>query len=187
MPRTDLDIKASDLAGGNPIGLIVRLENRAAGIDTLRDELAERIRRTSTERDRAAAQLGQPFPHTDALSAARTRAAELAEQLTAAADNTPTTAASATENRWLATAERIHPQLIQAASWTPLQAALDRAAAAGVDVDQVLTRLAAEQPPSRRRPRRRPALAPLRPMPRSRAQHRRAPPGRHRRQLPRTR
>lgn len=147
VPRSQLDIKASDLAGGNPIGLIVRLENRAAGIETLQAELTERIRRTSTERDRAAAQLGKPFPHADTLAAARARAVQLAEELFAAADATPTAAGGA-QDRWAATAERIHPQLAQSASWTPLQAALDRAATAGIDADQVLTRLADQQPPT---------------------------------------
>jgi N12 class adenine-specific DNA methylase len=148
VPRTELLIPAKDIAGGTPLGLIARLENRAAGIDTLRAELADRLRRTSTERDRAAAQLDQPFPHADALATARARAAQLAEELSAAAEGTPTTAAGGTQDRWLATAARIHPQLAQAASWTPLQAALDRAAAAGVDADQLLTQLAAEQPPT---------------------------------------
>jgi hypothetical protein len=113
-------------------------------METVQAELTDRIRRSSIERDRAAAQLGQPFPHASALGAARTRALALAEELTA------TTAAgtSVVEDRWRATAERIDPQLPQAPSWGPLQAALDRAAAAGFDAETMLSRLGAEHPPT---------------------------------------
>ena len=148
VPRTQIAIPAKDLASGNPLGFIARLENRAAGIEAIRAEIAERVRRTSTERDRAAAQLDQPFPHTDALSTARVRAAQLAEQLSAKARDLPAAAVSCAEDRWQATAERIYPQLSQSASWGPLQAALDRVAASGINAGALLTQLAGEQHPT---------------------------------------
>ncbi|HST81415.1 MAG TPA: methyltransferase domain-containing protein [Kineosporiaceae bacterium] len=147
VPRTQIAIPAKDLAGGNPLGLIARLENRAVGIEAIRAEITERVRRTSIERDRAVAQLDQPFPHTDALTTSRTRAAQLADQLSAKARDLPAAADSRTEDRWQTIADRIRPQLTQSASWTPLRAALNRATAAGIDADALLTQLVAEHPP----------------------------------------
>jgi N12 class adenine-specific DNA methylase len=92
VPRSGLDIGLDELRTDRPLGIITRLENRVAGLATVRAEVSHEIDRASTERARAAAELGQPFPHTQALEAARHRGAELEAEL--AADATRTEPAS---------------------------------------------------------------------------------------------
>jgi N12 class adenine-specific DNA methylase len=85
VPRTGLDIGLDELRSDRPLGIVTRLENRVAGLPVIRDEVAHQISRASTERDRAAAELGQPFPHAESLDAARRRGAELEAELAAEA------------------------------------------------------------------------------------------------------
>lgn len=83
VPRSGLDVGLDELRTDRPLGIITRLENRVASLAAIRAEISHEITRASTERDRAAAELGQPFPHTQALAAARHRGAELETELAA--------------------------------------------------------------------------------------------------------
>jgi N12 class adenine-specific DNA methylase len=93
VPRTGTDVGLDELRPERPLGIITRLENRVAGLTQLRGELAHELTRASTERDRAAAELGQPFPHEAALHEARRRGGDLADELAtearAPAENAP--------------------------------------------------------------------------------------------------
>jgi hypothetical protein len=77
VPRSGFTVTLDELNPERPLGLITRLENRAANLANTHAEVDHEITRTITERDRAQTELGQPFPHTDALTAARQRSADL--------------------------------------------------------------------------------------------------------------
>jgi hypothetical protein len=81
VPGSGFTLGLDELRPDRPLGIITRLENRAHGIATSRTELEHEITRLRSERDRAAADLGQPFPHADALATARRRSTELAAEL----------------------------------------------------------------------------------------------------------
>lgn len=83
VPRTGIVVDLSELAAAKPVGLISRLENRAANLDNTRTEINGEFERLTSERDRASTELARALPHTAALTAARTRSAVLAQQLTA--------------------------------------------------------------------------------------------------------
>jgi hypothetical protein len=91
VPRTGVDIGLDELRSDRPLGIVTRLENRVAGPPVIRDEVAHQIARATTERDRAATELGQPFPHAEALEVARRRGAELEAELAAEATAQPST------------------------------------------------------------------------------------------------
>ena len=81
VPRTDFTVTLDDARTERPLGLITRIENRAASIPKLRADVEGDITRLTLERDRAANDLGQPFPHADALHAARRHSLQLAAEL----------------------------------------------------------------------------------------------------------
>jgi len=81
VPRSGFTLGLDEIRPDRPLGIITKLENRVAAISQLRAEIEQEIHRSSTERDRAATELGQPFPHTAALATCRTRGTELAAEL----------------------------------------------------------------------------------------------------------
>ncbi|MGH3260529.1 MAG: helicase-related protein, partial [Trebonia sp.] len=78
LPRTAMTITAEDLADTKPLGLITRLEHRAASLPATRADLGAELAHARSERDRAADALAAPFPHAGALEAARRKSAALA-------------------------------------------------------------------------------------------------------------
>lgn len=95
VPRSGLDVDLDEARAARPLGIITRLENRVAGLAGIRADVSREIERASTERDRAAAELGQPFPHAQALDTARQRGAELEAELAAEATRTESAPATA--------------------------------------------------------------------------------------------
>jgi N12 class adenine-specific DNA methylase len=153
VPRSGVDVGLDELRPERPIGLITRLENRVAGLTQQRAEIAHEISRARTERDRAAVELGQPFPHEAALATTRRRGAELADQLAAEAAateqpattaNPPAVEAAATSPAWRQMAEAIDPTITRDPSWPALAVALQRAQDAGYPARRQLPTLAAE-------------------------------------------
>ena len=63
------------------VGLVTRLENRLGGLAKLRRDHEETIARQTKEAERAQAALGAPFPHEEALAAARAALDALVEEL----------------------------------------------------------------------------------------------------------
>ena len=84
-PSTELTFTRQDLAATDPVGLIARLENRLAGLETTRTRALADIDHARSEIDHATASLGKPFPQAAELTAARQRVREIDEQLEAAA------------------------------------------------------------------------------------------------------
>ncbi len=84
-PGTDLRLAPRDIADADPARLVIRLENRLAGLETLKTKTQTEAERLRTEAAHAAADLGKPFPQTSPLSAARERVAQIDKQLKHAA------------------------------------------------------------------------------------------------------
>jgi hypothetical protein len=63
----------------------MRLENRLAGLETLKTKTQTDAERLRAEATHAAADLGKPFPQATQLTAARDRAARIDQQLKQAA------------------------------------------------------------------------------------------------------
>jgi N12 class adenine-specific DNA methylase len=141
-PRSGLTVNLDEAAQTRPLGLITRLENRVAGISTTLAEVQHDLHRLHTERDRASAELGQPFPHADALIAVTARAAQLEHELTEQA--TRDHATTAADQRWrevigvLPDGQRI----IADPRWPDLVDALTQLQQAGYDPQTNLARLA---------------------------------------------
>ena len=92
VPRSGFTVGMEEIRPDRPLGIVTKLENRVAAIGQLRAELAHEIHRSTTERDRAATELGQPFPHTAALATCRARGTELATELAEQATQHPQSA-----------------------------------------------------------------------------------------------
>lgn len=105
------------------LGVITRLENRIAGLDARRADANAWRDETQADIEQARAEIGKPFAKADALSAAKAKAAGLAEQLAAASDDEaaaprPTLDATALPPDGqavgsAAVAERAHPPVAQ--------------------------------------------------------------------------
>ncbi len=93
VPRSGGDVEYSELRADRPIGLVTRLENRAANLPKTRIDLVAERASLITERERASSALLAPFAHTDALRNARALSQRLTEELTTGLDNRPDTAA----------------------------------------------------------------------------------------------
>jgi N12 class adenine-specific DNA methylase len=141
-PRSGLTLNLDEATQPRPTGLITRLENRVAGISTTLAELQHDLRRLHTERDRAAAELGQPFPHADALATVTARATELEHELTDQARRD--SAATAADHRWRETITALPDgqRITQDPHWPDLVDALTQLHQAGYDPQANLARLA---------------------------------------------
>jgi len=81
VPRSGTAVEYSELRADRPVGLVTRLENRAASLPRTRSEITGEAERLTTERDRASTALLAPFQHTDALRATRATSQRLADEL----------------------------------------------------------------------------------------------------------
>ncbi|ALG86476.1 helicase [Gordonia phthalatica] len=82
VPRSGFTIsRESFLAGG--VGLIQRIENRAAGIPSLLEQARTDLAEAETERAEAEQRIGQPFRHAPALADAEKDLARIETQLAA--------------------------------------------------------------------------------------------------------
>ena len=81
VPRSSITVDYEELRSDRPLGIITKLENRAAELERTRARVLAEHTRLSAEADRARAGYNQPFPHADALAKTRARAAQLAEEL----------------------------------------------------------------------------------------------------------
>ena len=85
VPYSSFTIALDEGHAERPTGVITRLENRVAAIEQDLANVRFDIQRHTSERDRAAGEIGKPFPHADALAAARARSEEIAGELEAEA------------------------------------------------------------------------------------------------------
>ncbi len=95
-PGTETRLTTADLAQMEPVGLITRLENRLARLETARTQALAGIDHARGELDHACASLGRPFPQAADLASARDRVRQIDEQLQAAA--APAAAADQTQD-----------------------------------------------------------------------------------------
>ena len=80
-PGAELRMEPADIRAHDPGKLIVRLEGRLAGLESLKTRTLTDIDRLTTEADRARDDLDKPFTQAGQLTAARERVARLDEQL----------------------------------------------------------------------------------------------------------
>jgi hypothetical protein len=84
-PESGIRLTAKDLAGLDPAGLVIRLENRLNGLEALKTKTLSEIERMRAEIARARGDGSRVFPRADHLAAARERAREIERQLEQAA------------------------------------------------------------------------------------------------------
>ena len=151
VPGSGLTLSLAEAGLGRP-GLITRLENRVAAISATHSDVQQTIQRLSTERARAAAELGHPFPHAEALAAATTRSAQLDAELAEQArrNHTPATA----PEQWQAAVAGLADgqRIIEDPQWAALAATLTRLLHPDYDVAACLAQLAVDPPLDRRHP-----------------------------------
>ncbi len=81
VPRSSFSVDYDELRSDRPLGIVVKLENRAADLERTRDRIQASEHDLAAEADRARSDYGQPFAHTQALAEARARSAQLASEL----------------------------------------------------------------------------------------------------------
>ena len=84
-PGTDVRMTTQELAETDPAGLVIRLENRLAGLEALKAKTLDEIDRLRTEAARARDDIGKPFSQVGQLGAARERVRDIEQQLIEAA------------------------------------------------------------------------------------------------------
>jgi hypothetical protein len=92
VPDSDMRVVAGEL---DKTAVVTRLENRLTGLDHLRDDTTARIERLRAEVARAGDMLGKPFPHAEALTAARERVETIDEEIKELAKGGPEAAPGA--------------------------------------------------------------------------------------------
>jgi hypothetical protein len=80
-PGAELRMEPADIRAHDPGKLIVRLEGRLAGLESLKTRTLTDIDRLTTEASRARDDLDKPFTQTGQLTAARERVREIDEKL----------------------------------------------------------------------------------------------------------
>jgi hypothetical protein len=80
-PGTDVRMTPAEVKGAEPGKLIIRLENRLSGLETLRVRSLSEIDQLTAEAAHARDDIARPFQQTEQLAAARDRVARLDEQL----------------------------------------------------------------------------------------------------------
>jgi len=81
VPRSSFSVDYDELRSDRPLGIVVKLENRAADLERTRDRIQASEHDLAAEADRARSDYGQPFTHTQALADARARSAQLGSEL----------------------------------------------------------------------------------------------------------
>lgn len=77
VPGEEIRLDLDELRHADPAGLISRLERRLTALDQRQADTLDQAARCRTEANHASEQLGTPFPHAEALAAARARAREI--------------------------------------------------------------------------------------------------------------
>jgi hypothetical protein len=85
IPESEIRLAAADLADTDPAGLIIRLENRLTGLESLKTKTVAEIDRLRIEAARAREDIEKPFPPSGQLAEARDRVRRIEEQLKEAA------------------------------------------------------------------------------------------------------
>ena len=80
-PGTDLRMTPTEVRNADPGKLILRLENRLSGLESLRSRSLSEIGQLTAEAAHARDDIARPFPQAAQLAAARDRVASLEEQL----------------------------------------------------------------------------------------------------------
>jgi N12 class adenine-specific DNA methylase len=103
-PGTDIRMSPADVKGADPAKLIIRMENRLAGLDSLKTRTLAEIDQLTSEAAHGREDLTRAFAQADQLAAARDRVTRLDQQLRKAAapehDDAPQPAGGADD--WLA-------------------------------------------------------------------------------------
>ncbi|MFP5373267.1 MAG: hypothetical protein ACLGI3_21345, partial [Actinomycetes bacterium] len=81
VPRSKVTVDYDELRSDRPLGIVTRLENKAADLERTLHTISDAAVRVAAEADRARAEYGQPYPHRQALDDARVRSAQLAAEL----------------------------------------------------------------------------------------------------------
>jgi hypothetical protein len=77
VPGDEIRMNLDEIGDADPAGLISRLERRLTGLDQRHTDTLDEAARWRAEANHATEQLGKPFPHAAALTAARTRSREI--------------------------------------------------------------------------------------------------------------
>ncbi len=85
IPESEIRLTAADLTETDPAGLVIRLENRLTGLESLKTRTAGEIDRLRIEAARTREDIDKPLPQSGQLAAARDRARRIEEQLKEAA------------------------------------------------------------------------------------------------------
>jgi N12 class adenine-specific DNA methylase/SAM-dependent methyltransferase len=88
-PGTDVRMTPAEVKSADPGKLIIRLENRLGGLESLRSRSLSEIDQLTTEAAHARDDLDKSFPQADQLTAARERVRQIDEQLKHAAGDQP--------------------------------------------------------------------------------------------------
>ena len=80
-PETDVRMTPAEVKGVDPGKLVIRLENRLSGLESLSSRSLSEIDQLTTEAAHARDDIARPFPQTDQLGAAHARVARLEEKL----------------------------------------------------------------------------------------------------------
>jgi len=80
-PGTDIRMTPAEVRGADPGKLIIRLENRLSGLESLRSRSQSEIDQLTTEATHARDDIAKPFPQAAQLAGARDRVARLEEKL----------------------------------------------------------------------------------------------------------
>jgi hypothetical protein len=81
VPGTDVRMTPAEVKGSDPGKLIIRLENRLGGLESLRSRSLTEIGQLTAEAAHARDDLARPFPQVGQLTAARDRVLRLEEKL----------------------------------------------------------------------------------------------------------
>src|SRR6266568_2547648 len=81
IPESDIRLTAADLTETDPAGLVIRLENRLTGLESLQARTAGEIDRLRIEAARAGEDIDKPFPQSGQPATARNRVRRIEEQL----------------------------------------------------------------------------------------------------------
>ena len=80
-PGTEVRMTSAEIKVTDPGKLIIRLENRLSGLESLRSRSLSEIDQLTTEAAHARDDIARPFPQTDQLAASRDRVLRLEEKL----------------------------------------------------------------------------------------------------------
>jgi hypothetical protein len=83
LPAGEIQVTGADINSARPLGVLTRLENKAAGVNEEINRLHIQADRAATERGRAQTDVGAAFPHAEALATGRATKRRIDQALTA--------------------------------------------------------------------------------------------------------